>query len=101
MMQLWSEHYSGTQTCLFVVDGTSSLDLARDLIKEILEHKDMRASRFAVVITKIDQPGVSQKIEHYRKALQLDKDRVQEVFLFCGLDGQGCSEIAAWLNGPA
>ena len=98
MMQLWSEHYSGTQTCLFVVDGTSPLDQARDLIKEILGHADMCASRFAVVITKVDQPGVSQKTDYYRDVLQLDKDRVQEVFLFCGLDGQGCDEIAEWLN---
>ncbi|ESU37883.1 Putative nucleoside triphosphate hydrolase superfamily, P-loop domain protein [Giardia duodenalis] len=100
MMQLWSEHYSGTQTCLFVVDGTSPLDQARDLIKDILGHTDMRASRFAVVVTKIDQPGVSQKADYYRTTLQLDKDRVQEVFMFCGLDGQGCDKIAQWLDVP-
>lgn len=100
MMLLWSEHYPGTQTCLFVVDGTSSLDQARVLIREILDHTDMHASRFAVVVTKIDQPGVSQKVEHYRTALQLDRNRVQEVFFFCGLDGQGCNEIALWLNTP-
>lgn len=97
MRPQWATHYGKMRACLFVIDGRAPIQKSAGLLQATLAHPAFANARIAVVVTKIDLPGVTRDREYYRRALAAPRP-IEDIFLFCGLDGAGVQEVGAWVR---
>ncbi|TNJ27761.1 ADP-ribosylation factor [Giardia muris] len=97
MRQQWATQYDKMRACLFVIDGRAPIQKSASILQTTLAHPAFANVRIAVVVTKIDLPGVTRDREYYRHALGSPRT-IEAIFLFCGLDGSGVQEVGAWVR---